>query len=216
MARWQLLPKPAGMMFCVRWCTGTRRQWQRQKTISSSYPKAPVQESKQLLPRLHKSLHFYVNVSDFVILIVSYFALGKKYTYICVCVHMYTHSDLFRERETKLCSYLLLLFIFLFCYSLYFILWPKMLLHWHFLLHILFSLQRPIETGPFLLFSQVPCRFMVDDAKAHPQSKHLYPSWGKQGMRKDLCKDAQEPSDSLCFHHTVAQIIWLIWKHPYK
>lgn len=97
------------------------------------------------------------------------------YIYICVyvCVYVYTHihSNLFREREMKLYSYLLLLFIFLFCYSLYFILWPKTFLHWHFLLHILSSLQRPIETGPFLLFSQVPCRFMVDDAKTHAKSR---------------------------------------------
>lgn len=43
-----------------------------------SYPKAPVQESKQLLPQLHKPLHLSVNVSDFVTLIVPYFALGRK------------------------------------------------------------------------------------------------------------------------------------------
>lgn len=43
-----------------------------------SYPKAPVQESNQLLPQLHKPLHLSVNVSDFVTLIVPYFAPGRK------------------------------------------------------------------------------------------------------------------------------------------
>lgn len=154
-------------MLCVRWGTRTRRQWQRQKTISSSYPKAPVQESKQLFPQLHKPLHLYVNMSEFVILIVPYFALGKRYTYkhICVCIYIhicisiytyvYTHIQKVICLEWGKSDYSYLLFIFFFYYSLYFSLWPKMLLHWHLLPHILSFLQRPIETGLLLLFSLV-------------------------------------------------------------
>lgn len=54
----------------------------RENTIHlSSYPKAPVQEPKQLLPQLHKPLHLPVNMSDFVTLIRPYFAMGRKKKY---------------------------------------------------------------------------------------------------------------------------------------
>lgn len=60
-----------------------------EKTIIqlSSYPKAAEQESKQSPPQLHKPLHLSVNVSDFVTLIVPYFAVGRKIK----------NSDLYRE-----------------------------------------------------------------------------------------------------------------------
>lgn len=43
-----------------------------------------MQESKQLLPQLHKPLHLSVNVSDFVTLIVPYVAPGRRKEKICL------------------------------------------------------------------------------------------------------------------------------------
>lgn len=94
-------------------------------------PEAPVQESKQLLPQLHKPLHLSVNVSDFVILIVPYSAPGNnnnKKKVICL------------ENKQGYTYFPLSLSILLF--FLYFILWSDVLLQWHLLFHMPSSLQR--------------------------------------------------------------------------
>jgi len=96
-----------------------------------SYPGAPVQESKQLFPQLHKPLHLSVNVSDFVTLIVPFSAPGEK-----------KKSHLFIELTRVHFYFPLSLSILLFLF-LYFILWSDVLLQWHLLFHMPSSLQRP-------------------------------------------------------------------------
>lgn len=146
-----------------------------------SYPGAPVQESKQLFPQLHKPLHLSVNVSDFVTLIVPFSAPGEKKKVICLenkqgC----TFISLFHS--PSFCSSSCILFSdqMCSCSDIFYSICPP-------------PSRDPTAAGQYPLSSQVPCSFTADDAKTCHKRRIKTPLYhGETGQLTDLPRDAQE------------------------